>query len=78
MNPSNTWKGKLEAASFFCHLKSCTGSVKHNLPSAYLKLHYLLLLYNVFRKRICISTAWFDFLRNEGHNVIQHLPMLLH
>jgi hypothetical protein len=27
MNPSNTWKGKLEAASFFCHLKIRTGSV---------------------------------------------------
>ena len=21
MNPSNTWKGELEVASFFCHLK---------------------------------------------------------
>ena len=27
MNPSNTWKGKLEAASFFCHLETYTGSV---------------------------------------------------
>ena len=28
MNLSNTWKGKLEAASFFCCLKICTGSVR--------------------------------------------------
>jgi hypothetical protein len=28
MNPLNAWKGKLEVASFFCHLKTYTGSVK--------------------------------------------------
>ena len=27
MNPSSTWKGKSEAASFFCHLETYTGSV---------------------------------------------------
>ena len=27
MNPSKVWNTKLEAASFFCHLKTNTGSV---------------------------------------------------
>ena len=29
VNPSKAWNAKLEVASFFCHLKTYTGSVKY-------------------------------------------------
>ena len=46
MNPSKVWNAKLEAASFFCHLITYTGSVANIMYKLQVTAHFSVCLRN--------------------------------